>query len=622
MPRFSVLLFLLLLLAVSVSGQHSVFKVEGTVHGYEHNESQGLLRKSKPTLLEGTLEDAHIKVIENGYIVRELNTDDKGLFSFELSFDALYQLIISKQGYNNNQLIIDTRAFPQKIKKGGYAFTGAEFVLNSYKAGSDSSLHKKLGRLHYNPSQEKFSLEGKSQQEPVGLFVATPLTDTPLELLQRAIRKNNEQLREYSPLPDPEPQFSRGSTSSKNVEKAEQPAKPQAEQEPSADGNENASNSFDASPAFTLNPLLPGIDEELIRIQEDAIRREKEQLLLDRLKSKSQEDSMRIAQREQQISLAEQEISHARLLITTQDEKLTAQRNSLYLMISLLVITSGLLLMVISHYRQKQKTTLLIESKNRQITDSISYARRIQQSILISENTICQFLPESFVFWQPKAIVSGDFYFIASTGSKYLVAAADCTGHGVPGAFMSLIGHRLLREIIIEKDNYDPAAVLEQLHTGIMDALQQSEGQQYIQDGMDIAVCLIDPQAHKLVYAGAMNPAYLLEQDKIQLLEPDLRSVGGKALRPESEGKKRVFSNKIIRYSPGSMLYMFTDGYMDQFGGEHDQKFNTRRFKKLLSNIYHLPAAKQKEIIAGTFHEWKEDYPQTDDVLLIGISLP
>lgn len=622
MPKFSVVLFLLLSLAFSVSAQHPVFKVEGTVHGYEHNESQGLLRKSKPTVLEGTLEDAHIKVIENGYIVRELNTDEKGLFSFELSFDALYQLIISKQGYNNNQLIIDTRAFPQQIKKGGYAFSGAEFVLNSYKAGSDSSLHKKLGRLHYNPSLEKFSLEGKSQQESVGLFVATPPTDTPLELLQRAIRKNNEHLREYSPLPNPAPQFTRSNNAPKSIKKAGQPVKDQPEKEPSEVEETETSNSFNPGPVYSLSPLLPGTDEELIRIQEDAIRREKEQLLLDRLKSKSHEDSLRIAQREQQISHAEQEIHHARLLITTQDEKLTAQRNSLYLMISLLVITSGLLLMVIKHYRQKQKTSLLIESKNRQITDSIGYARRIQQSILISEHTICQFLPESFVFWQPKAIVSGDFYFIARTGSKYLVAAADCTGHGVPGAFMSLIGHRLLRETIVEKNNYDPAAVLEQLHTGIMDALQQSEGQEYIQDGMDIAVCLIDPQAHSLVYAGAMNPAYLLRQEGLQLLEPDLRSVGGKALRPESEGKKRVFTNKTIHYSPGAMLYLFTDGYMDQFGGERDQKFNTKRFKKLLTNIYHLPASQQKEIIEGTFLEWKEDYPQTDDVLLLGISLP
>lgn len=621
MLKFSVVFFLLLSLAVSVSGQHPVFKVEGTVHGYEHNESNGLLRKNKPTLLEGTLEDAHIKVIENGNIVRELNTDEKGLFSFELSFDALYQLIISKQGYNNNQLIIDTRAFPQKIKKGGYAFTGAEFVLNSYKAGSDSSLHKKLGRLHYNPGQEKFSLEGVSQQESVGLFVATPPTDTPLELLQRAIRKNNEHLREYSPLPNSVPQFTRSNSASKNVKKVEKPVKDQSGKEPSKAEETETSSSFNPEPVYSLSPLLP-VDEELIRIQEDAIRREKEQLLLDRLKSKSLEDSLRIAQREQQISHAEQEITHARLLITTQAEKLSAQRNSLYLMISLLVITSGLLLMVIKHYRQKQKTSLLIESKNRQITDSIGYARRIQQSILISEHTICQFLPESFVFWQPKAIVSGDFYFIARTGSKYLVAAADCTGHGVPGAFMSLIGHRLLRETIVEKNNYDPAAVLEQLHTGILEALQQSEGQGNIQDGMDIAVCLIDPQAHCLVYAGAMNPAYLLKQEGLQLLEPDLQSVGGKALRPESEGRKRVFSNKTIHYSPGSMLYLFTDGYMDQFGGERDQKFNTRRFKKLLSNIYHLPASQQKEIIEGTFQEWKEDYPQTDDVLLLGISLP
>lgn len=617
MHRFSAVLLLLLSITARAWAQHPVFKVEGIVHGYEHNESQGLLKKSKPTLLEGTLEEAHIRVLKNGYLVKELNTDINGLFSFELDFDALYQLIISKGGYNINQLIIDTRAFPKNIKKGGYAFTGAEFVLNSYKAGNDSTLHKKLGRLHYNPSLEKFSLDGKSQQEPIGLFVATPLTDTPLELLQRAIRKNNEQLKEYSPLPAPDQSFTQTPVPATSRKKAE---RSKTEPETVALVKEDTLHGLSEHLVY-LHPIISTLDEELLLIKEDAIRREKEQLLLDRLKVKSHEDSMRIAQREHQISLAEQEIYHARLLISTQAEKLILQRNSLYLMISLLLITSGLLVMVVKHYRQKQRTTQLIESKNRQITDSISYARRIQQSILISEHTICQFLPESFIFWQPKAIVSGDFYFIAKTGSKFLVAVADCTGHGVPGAFMSLIGHRLLRETIIEKNNYDPAAVLEQLHSGIIDALQQHEGQENIQDGMDIAICLIDPETHTLVFAGAMNPAYLLYEQTLQLLEPDISSVGGKALRPQSEGKKKVFRNKTVRYSPGSMLYLFTDGYMDQFGGEKDQKFNTKRFKQLLGNIHHLPASLQKEIMEGAFREWKEDYPQTDDVLLLGISL-
>ncbi|WP_017733172.1 PP2C family protein-serine/threonine phosphatase [Nafulsella turpanensis] len=614
----------LLLQALPAFPQTNGFVVEGTIHGYEHNAGQGLFKKNSPTLLQGTLQDAKIKITRNGQLVQQLNTNEIGLFRFRLPFNGLYQVIISKKGYNQNLLIIDTRAFPLSIRKGGFVFTGAEFVLNSFKQGKDSLLNKNLGRLYFNPGKEQFHLAAVSEEKGGWLFSPSPSSDTPTSLLERAIQKNNALLKEYTPLTK--------SSYTRTREEDLAVKSPSEEKQDSRNKNNKTVSELaeDAPPPhavtidknFNLKPVLSQIDPEGIKEQEEAIRREKELLLLTRLKAKTFGDSMEILRRERQIAMAEQEIVNAKLLITAQSAKLSAQKNSLYLMISFLAVSLGLSMLAYINYRQKRKNSLLVESKNRQITDSLNYARRIQQSILLSENILQQHLPESFVFLQPKDIVSGDFYFVAPIGQKYLVAVADCTGHGVPGAFMSLIGHRLLREIVVERQVHDPALVLEQLHLGIIESLNQRKGDEFSQDGMDISVCLIDPEAYTLVFAGAMNPAYLVHDQELQVLQADVSSVGGKTLRARhNEKEKRRFTNNACRYRSGCMLYLFTDGYMDQFSGNDDQKFNTKRFKRMLMDIQPLSAEEQKFTIERTFYQWKEETPQTDDVLIMGIRL-
>ena len=610
-----------LLFSITAIAQSPEFKVEGMVHSYEHAHSQGFLKKGKPTLLQGTLEDAKINVLSNGNLIQQLNTDYNGLFSFTLKFDQLYQIIVSKKGYSQSQLIIDTRAFPEKIKKGGFNFIKAEFLLNSYNQGGDTVLNKNLGRLFYNPSKNEFLAETIQQKESGGLFGSSSyMPDAPAELLDRAIKKNNERLANYQPLlkhtvslkrkqkPEPKEEEVREKKNITKTVKKEEPGAPYEESALVIPRN------------LGFSPLLFNADEEMINMQEEAVRREREQLMVYRLRVKTKDDSLEILRREKQINLAENEIAKARLLISAQEEKLSAQQSSMFLMVSLLVLFSGSSFLVFTYYRQRQMASREIESKNKQITDSISYARRIQQSILVGENMLQQYLPESFVFLQPKAIVSGDFYFIAPVGQKFLVAVSDCTGHGVPGAFMSLIGNRLLREIIVEKGIHDPAEVLEQLHIGINKSLNQSDAVENSQDGMDIAVCLIDPEAYTLVFAGAMNPAYLVYDQELQVLPADVSSVGGKTLRRRDQGKKK-FTNKACKYNSGCMLYLFTDGYMDQFGGALDQKFNTRRFKQMLMDIQPLSAEEQKEIITTTLMEWKKEKPQTDDILMLGIRL-
>lgn len=614
---FALFLFTFLFF-ITASAQNPVFQVEGVVHSYEHAQGQGFLKKGKPMLLQGTLEDAKINIILNGNLVQQLNTDHNGMFRYNLEFDELYQVIFTKQGFNQSHLMIDTRAFPEEIKKGGFGFVKAEILLNSYQNGTDTSLNVNLGRLSFNPAKKEFVIENIEEKGSGGLFKpSSRQTGASVELFIRSINKNSERLASYQPLPAPE----------MALRQKERPAREEIQKKNpkvslvQSKDREPMEESSLIIPRFSnFMPLLINADENMIHIQEDVIRREKEQLLVYKMRIKTKDDSLEIIRREQQIDLAEKEIAKARLLITTQNEKLSAQQSSMLLMVSLLVLFSGSSFLVFTYYRQRQMASREIESKNKQITDSISYARRIQQSILISEDSLQQYLPESFVFLQPKAIVSGDFYFIAPVGKKFLVAVVDCTGHGVPGAFMSLIGNRLLREIVVEKGIHDPALVLDHLHTGINDSLNQAETVENSQDGMDVAVCLIDPEAYMLVFAGAMNPAYLVCDQELHVLPADVSSVGGKNLRRRDKEKKK-FTNKACQYNSGCMLYLFTDGYMDQFGGELDQKFNTKRFKQMLMDIQPLSAVEQKEIIATTLTHWKGERSQTDDILMLGIRL-
>ncbi len=622
MPHFYTIFSLIfLLLSHSVQSQSPVFKVEGTVLGFEQAPSQGILKKNKPVTVQGTLENATIKIYLKDKLVQKTYSDEKGIFQLNLNFDKFYKLEVSRKGHNKNHIIIDTRAFPEKIKKGGFIFKGAEFLLNSYTNGDDRGLDKNIGRLYFNPGRKELVLESFLKDESTGIFSSSSQPDASEELLARAIAKNNERLRFYTPLQRPQqkqPVTESPVTDSQPVRK---PADNRQEKEMDIDLIAEKEDKLTIPKDFNLPSVVLRPDEDLLRIQEDAIRREREQLTIYRLRIKTQEDSLEIIRREQEIELAEKNIAEARFLISTQKEKLAAQQEKMFLLISLLTLLSCSSFLVFFYFRQKQKVSQLMESKNKQITDSINYARRIQQSILISENTLQQYFSESFVFLQPKAIVSGDFYFVAPIGNKFILAVADCTGHGVPGAFMSLIGYRLLREIVVEKGIHDPAQVLSCLHNGINESLNQTEDKENSQDGMDIAICLIDPEAKTLVFAGAMNPAYLIFNQELNVLQADVSSVGGKTLRPRNEGEQKKFSNKACQYNPGCMLYLFTDGYMDQFGGGQDQKFNTRRFKQMLMDIQPLSAGEQKEIISGTLQEWKRNTPQTDDILMLGIRL-
>jgi serine phosphatase RsbU (regulator of sigma subunit) len=237
--------------------------------------------------------------------------------------------------------------------------------------------------------------------------------------------------------------------------------------------------------------------------------------------------------------------------------------------------------------------------------------------VLPSDEEIRKQLPDSFIYFQPKDVVSGDFYWINTVKDKTVVACVDCTGHGVPGAFMSLIGNTLLNEIVLEQQVTEPSAILKQLHLGILKALQHSSHQSQVKDGMDLSLCVIDQKAGKMTFAAAMNPVYVVQDNAISLIKPDIRSIGGVKEMEADFG----FNTQSVDIRKGTAVYMFTDGYMDQFGGAENKKFNIPNFKKMLLEIQSKNMKEQGSVIEKTMLSWKGEGRQIDDMLVMGFRL-
>ncbi|MFI5203719.1 MAG: PP2C family protein-serine/threonine phosphatase, partial [Flavobacteriales bacterium] len=250
------------------------------------------------------------------------------------------------------------------------------------------------------------------------------------------------------------------------------------------------------------------------------------------------------------------------------------------------------------------------------ITDSIKYAKRIQEAIIPGEETLRSHLKNSFVLYKPKDIVSGDFYWIERKGNKILFAVVDCTGHGVPGAFMSIIGFNGLNQVVNEHNITQPGQILNKLNDIINSTLRQTVEDSKIRDGMDVAICCIDLDTNKLEFAGAFNPLYILRDGKILEIKGDDKPIGN-----FMDEETPLFTNQIIDLLPNDKLYLFSDGYADQFGGPRGKKLKYSRFQELLIETQDKPMNEQKNVLGQSFEEWRGDLEQIDDVCVIGVSI-
>lgn len=273
----------------------------------------------------------------------------------------------------------------------------------------------------------------------------------------------------------------------------------------------------------------------------------------------------------------------------------------------------------------------MIDEKNKDITDSIEYSKRIQRSIFIDKEELKTHAPESFILFKPRDVVSGDFYWFcnyeikhdvtSSTGFHYregsrilVVAAVDCTGHGVPGAFMSIIGNTLLNQTLNSMTVDSAGTTLDYLNTELKKSLNKNSEDIPLRDGMDIGLCYFDMESKRLEFAGANNPAYIVRNGELIVLAADKQPITA-----STDVISKPFSTQVFDLQQGDTIYLFTDGFADQFGGEKGKKFMYKRFKETLLELQDKPMEAQKDLLDIIFEEWKGGLEQVDDVLVIGI---
>lgn len=262
----------------------------------------------------------------------------------------------------------------------------------------------------------------------------------------------------------------------------------------------------------------------------------------------------------------------------------------------------------------------IIEEKNKDITDSITYAKRIQEAMMPSYKEISETLSDFFILYKPKDIVSGDFYWHTKMEQLVIIAAADCTGHGVPGAFMSMIGNSFLDQIVKQREVLDPSEILGMLRLSIIGSLKQTGAEGEQKDGMDIALCVYNPKTKKLKYAGAHNPLYIIRDAQLTEIKADKVPIGvhiGKELKP--------FTTHEVQLHEGDSFYIFTDGYADQFGGPQGKKFKYKQMQELLKRNSHRTMNEIRMVLDEANESWMSYqatgsvYGQIDDILVIGV---
>jgi len=318
----------------------------------------------------------------------------------------------------------------------------------------------------------------------------------------------------------------------------------------------------------------------------------------------------------------QQQIELQNIQLEKKQSTIKLQRVISGILMVVVILTLFLAYTIFRFYRTKKQDNIKltqqkneIEDKNRQITDSIVYAQKIQQSILPSTSKLDKLLKEYFVLFKPRDIVSGDFYYATEVNDWHIIAAVDCTGHGVPGAFMSMMGNAFLNDIMSNKDFEKASDILETLRKKVKEVLQTNENEDSSKDGMDMALIMVNSKARKLQFAGAYNPLILIRNNELIEIKGTKSPIGVHL-------KELTFENHEMELASGDTIYLFSDGYADQIGGEKKNKFLMKNLKSLLVEINKLPMSEQKLILEQTLYKWmNHTSKQIDDILILGMKI-
>ncbi len=374
-----------------------------------------------------------------------------------------------------------------------------------------------------------------------------------------------------------------------------------------------------------------------LSLQKDKVSKAKYILELMKLRAKTHEDSMLIQEREAEILLAEKEISETEKALLYANNKIQLQeyqiKNQRIIVIGISIFLALVLIfffVLYKNYKQKQKMNLVLAQKNEEITDSIEYAQKIQTVILPELSDLKEIFNDAFIFFKPKDIVSGDFYWVKTIENTTFFSVIDCTGHGVPGAIVSIIGFDGLERAVNEFGLRQPAKILDKLNEIVTSILSKSV-KAGVKDGMDLAFCSFSYNTFILEFAGAHNPIYIVS-NKSQLtenennIEPNLANENLflyeiKADRQAIGNSSKPFKNHTIKLSKGDYIYLFSDGFADQFGGENLDKYKYKNFKKLLLDTQKQKLEDQNNLISNTLNNWKGTYEQIDDISIMAIRI-
>lgn len=296
-------------------------------------------------------------------------------------------------------------------------------------------------------------------------------------------------------------------------------------------------------------------------------------------------------------------------------EKVTAQQNLEDTLENLEAMVKERTVDLQKAHEQLETTYEKLEEAYAETKDSINYAQRIQQAVLPSEDELKEVFTTAFVIYKPKDVVSGDFYWIYKRDDIVFFAVVDCTGHGVPGALMSMAGNELLDNIIIERHIERPDTILEELDKSIIRLLNRKNAHTALNDGMDLSLCVIDYKKMTMSFAGAHNPCIFFSKNQCKVLKANRHAIGGRY-----NGAKE-FSRQLIPFEKGDKLYLFSDGFQDQFGGPDNKKLLKKRFCEHIKSSHKLSHEEQKRFLEQTFIDWKGDNFQVDDVTVIGVEL-
>ncbi len=665
---FIVLLFVVFY--ISTNAQDGYFQYRGR-----------LISKNKEKL--GSV---NYKVYKNSIFSDSTKTSANGAFMLKFELNYVYLIEFSKKGYTSKKIIVDTNV-PEGKSSGFYdrfqiikldnagegdarSLAGLPFLKYYYKLEIADFVSKKIVSKKHNTGtnvsmnqlkaleaevqsyktiidQQKLELEKiKSGQNVTDAIIAeanrkadsiVKVADRKAIFILQESKKDsiNRQQKlnkavsdisneDFDKLSVNKEQF-KEKENIKSIEKSIEKLKKQQ--------NKSASDSLN-------------LKENKLNLRREFVDLAKTQLEIDRLKARTHEDSLRIDQREAELFLIEQDmefaaqqIKNAKKELELKDLELQKKNLILFGVLFVFVLLLILLFVIYSHYRNKKKMNIILETQNdklelqnnqileqnaqlekqnNQILASIDYGRRIQEAILPSNKLLSHFFKESFVFFRPRDVVSGDFYWFSVQNDKLFVAAVDCTGHGVPGAFMSLIGNSLLNYIVNEKGIYKPSEILKELHKGVKKALTQSKSESDDNvDGMDMTLCCFDKSTKEIQLACANHTAFIINNDKVEEIEGDEFSIADELLGDDIP----EFTNHVIPMNKKATLYMFSDGFPDQFGGPKNKKFYTGNLKKLFIENQKLSTNEQHEVLNKTFNEWKGSGKQLDDVLVMGFKL-